>query len=100
MRVRLLFYCPRCGSLLFRPSNSRARKDSLLRAFGVHPHRCQMCRLRFYLFKPIRLRSILFLPDRQFDPQPTGLQPDVAAGNSPLMTWELLRDASDSHHRP
>jgi hypothetical protein len=59
MRVRLIFYCPRCGSLLFRASTSRAMKDTVLGSLGVHPHRCYMCRLRFYLFKPIRLKGFL-----------------------------------------
>jgi hypothetical protein len=51
MMVRILFYCPHCGSLLYRPSQTRGWKDTLLRAFGVLPQRCQMCRLRFYLFR-------------------------------------------------
>ena len=97
MRVRLLFYCPHCSSLWFRPSQTRGIKDIFLRSFGVHAHRCQMCRLRFYLFKPYRLRSLLFLPPREVQPQ---LQPALQDGNRPLMAWELVRqNASDSRRK-
>jgi len=64
MRVRLLFFCPRCGSLSFRPSMTRRFRDSVLASFGVHPHRCYMCRLRFYMFKPSRLRGWVEALDR------------------------------------
>jgi len=59
-----------------------------------------MCRLRFYLFKPNHLRSFLSLPDRQFQPQPNGLEP-AEADSRPIMAWELLRqNASDSQRHP
>ena len=61
MKVRLVFYCPRCGSLLFRPSLSRTFRDNFLRPVGFQAHRCYMCRLRFYLFKPIGLRALAHL---------------------------------------
>ncbi|HLG95118.1 MAG TPA: hypothetical protein VKX49_02270 [Bryobacteraceae bacterium] len=31
---------------------------------GVHPHRCYMCRLRFYLLKPVRLKAFVAALDR------------------------------------
>jgi hypothetical protein len=34
-------------------------KDSILRKVGFNPHRCHLCRRRFYLFKPLRLRAFL-----------------------------------------
>lgn len=77
MQVRILFYCPRCGSVLFRPSISRQFRDRFLRKVGIHPQRCYMCRLRFYLFKPLRLRSFVAALDRSLvgprvaEPQPS-----------------------------
>ncbi len=101
MRVRLLFYCPHCGSLLFRPSQSRMLRDSFLSPFGVHPQRCQMCRLRFYLFKPNRLRSLLSVPQPEFQPQQDTLEPAVESGRRPLLGWHLLRqNASDIRRNP
>jgi|HubBroStandDraft_1064217.scaffolds.fasta_scaffold622331_2 predicted RNA-binding Zn-ribbon protein involved in translation (DUF1610 family) len=98
MRVRILFYCPHCGSLLFRPSQARTLGDSLLRPFGMRPQRCQMCRLRFYLFKPARLRSLLLIPDRVYQPRP--IQP-ASAESRTLVTWELARrNATDGRRRP
>jgi hypothetical protein len=90
MRVRLLFYCPHCDSLLFRSSQSRPIRDSFLRPFGVHPQRCEMCRLRFYLFKPNRLRALLFLLGRGFKrPRPSGLQDVAESDTRPLKAWDL-----------
>lgn len=63
MKVRLIFCCPRCNSMMFRASHSRHWRDSLVRPFGIHPHRCYLCRLRFYLFKPARLQAFLELID-------------------------------------
>jgi hypothetical protein len=79
MRVRIAFYCPRCGSIQFRPSVSRWFRDSFLSSVGVHPHRCYICRRRFYLFRPNRLWSILASVDR-----PLGvLQKNRLAGMDP-----------------
>jgi hypothetical protein len=64
MKVRVVFYCPRCGSLLFRPSTSRLFRDVFLRKVGVHPQRCYLCRVRFYLFKPLGLRPFVEALDR------------------------------------
>lgn len=66
MQVRILFYCPRCGSVLFRPSISRLFRDLFLSKMGIHPQRCYMCRLRFYLFKPLRLKAFVAALDRPF----------------------------------
>jgi hypothetical protein len=41
----------------------RSVKDSILRKLGVNPHRCHMCRRRFYLFKPLSLRAFLMALD-------------------------------------
>ena len=49
MRVRLIFYCPRCGSRLIRLSGKRKRMDWLLALLTLRGHRCEMCRHRFYL---------------------------------------------------
>jgi len=43
----------------------RSWKDSILRKLGVNPHRCHMCRRRFYLFKPLSLRAFLMALDAQ-----------------------------------
>ena len=66
MQVRILFYCPRCGSVLFRPSISRLFRDHFLRKVGIHPQRCYLCRLRFYLFKPLRLKAFVGALDHVF----------------------------------
>jgi hypothetical protein len=65
MKIRLIFQCSRCGSISFRPSTPRSLKDSILRKLGVNPHRCHMCRRRFYLFKPLSLRAFLIALDAQ-----------------------------------
>jgi len=76
-------------------------RDSFLTPFGVHPQRCQMCRLRFYLFKPNRLRSLLSIPEREYQPQPNGLEPAIEAGSRPLMSWDLMRqNPSDIRRHP
>jgi len=49
---------------MFRPSMTRTLRDMLLGPFGVHPHRCYMCRVRFYLFKPNHMRGFLLVLDR------------------------------------
>jgi len=59
MKIRLIFQCSRCGSISFRLSTPRSLKDSILRKVGFNPHRCHLCRRRFYLFKPLRLRAFL-----------------------------------------
>ena len=46
----------------------RSLKDSILRKIGVNPHRCHLCRRRFYLFKPLTLRSFLAAIDSQPEP--------------------------------
>jgi hypothetical protein len=96
MRVRLLYCCPRCGSLLFRPSITRKYRDSFLGSIGVHAQRCYICRLRFYLFKPVRLRGFLTVLNRPvaaFQRGPLGGM-DPAPGavrNRPLVSGELFR---------
>ena len=90
MRVRLLFYCPRCESILFRPSSFRAVGDSLRRAFGVYPQRCRVCRIRFYLFKPHLLVSFLSLLDGRPGPQRQplpGFNTETAIGDGSLLRW-------------
>ncbi|MBZ5612236.1 MAG: hypothetical protein LAP38_28590 [Acidobacteriia bacterium] len=96
MRVRLIFYCPRCGSLLYRPSLTKTFRDNFLAPMGVHAHRCYMCRLRFYLFKPSRLRGFLSVLDRplagirEIEPRP--MDPAVETGNRRrLVAGDLLR---------
>ncbi len=58
MRVQVIYFCPRCGHQSFRPSAARVRGDSLRRMLGVHPQRCHICRLRFYLFQPGILKTL------------------------------------------
>ena len=58
MRVHIIYFCPRCGCQSFRPSAARVRKDSILRILGVHPQRCYICKVRFYLFQPGILRTL------------------------------------------
>ena len=80
MRVRILYFCPRCGSVLFRPSISRLFRDSFLSKLGIHPQRCYMCRLRFYLLKPLRMKAVVAALDRSWVSQPSGgAQPSHAA---------------------
>jgi hypothetical protein len=59
MKIRIIFQCCRCGSITFRSSTRRSLKDSILRKIGFNPHRCYLCRRRFYLFKPMSLRAFL-----------------------------------------
>jgi hypothetical protein len=40
-------------------------KDSFLRKIGFNPHRCHLCRNRFYLLKPLRLRAFMTALDAQ-----------------------------------
>src|SRR5579872_1288080 len=90
MRVRVLFYCPRCESVLFRASSFRAVGDSLRRAFGVYPQRCLSCRIRFYLFKPHLLLSVLYLldgrPGPQRQPQPA-FNTEASIGDGAVLNW-------------
>jgi hypothetical protein len=65
MKIRLIFQCSRCGSITFRSSSPRSLKDSILRKIGFNPHRCYLCRRRFYLFKPLSLRAFLMALDSQ-----------------------------------
>jgi hypothetical protein len=65
MKIRLIFQCSRCGSITFRSSSPRSLKDSILRKIGFNLHRCHLCRRRFYLFKPLRLRAFLLALDAQ-----------------------------------
>ena len=91
MRVRIVFYCPRCGSVLFRPSISRLFRDSFARKLGIHPQRCYMCRLRFYLFKPSLLRGFATALDRSFvsspaeEPQPQPSRETMEASSSSMV---------------
>ena len=64
MKIRIVYHCPRCRSISFRPSISRQFRDAFLERLGVHPHRCYMCRRRFYLFKPFRIREFVEALDR------------------------------------
>jgi hypothetical protein len=96
MRVRLIYFCPRCGSLLYRPSLTRTFRDNILGAVGIHAHRCYMCRLRFYLFKPSRLPGFLAAMDRPlvgFPENEAGpIAPAVETGkNRRLTAGQLLR---------
>jgi len=61
MKIRLVAYCPRCGSHSFRPSALRIARDAVFRSFGLKPLRCRMCRFRFYSFDLHHLRNCLTL---------------------------------------
>ena len=80
MRVRLAFFCPRCGSVSFRPSISRLFRDSFLEKLGIHPQRCFSCRRRFYLFKPFRLKAFVAALDRPL----VNRAPEPSTSNSSL----------------
>ena len=58
MQVHVIYSCPRCACHSFRPSATRVRKDSILRMLGVYPHRCYICKIRFYLFQPGILKTL------------------------------------------
>jgi hypothetical protein len=84
MRVRLIFYCPHCGSLLFRPSAPRSFRDSFVGSLGFHAQRCYMCRTRFYLYKPNCMKNVLEMLDRPL-PSLRPIQPKpVEADLEPL----------------
>jgi len=79
MRVRVIYFCPRCGCQSLRPSRARTHTDSIVRLLGVHPQRCHMCRVRFYLFQPGILRTLADpieteVPERK-PIQPAALRP-------------------------
>ena len=78
MKIRLIFHCSRCGSISFRLSTTRSLKDSFLRKIGFNPHRCHLCRNRFYLLKPLRLRAFL----HALDAPATGTSEVNAAGQA------------------
>jgi hypothetical protein len=84
MKIRLIFQCSRCGSITFRPSTPRSLKDSILRKIGFNPHRCYLCRRRFYLFKPMSLRAFLMALDSQ------------ASGSADANAAEPILDATDA----
>jgi hypothetical protein len=79
MKIRLIFQCSRCGSISFRRSSHRSLKDSFLRKIGINPHRCYLCRRRFYLFKPPGMRAFF----AALDAQPEA-PPQVSAANQML----------------
>jgi hypothetical protein len=97
MQVRILFYCPRCGSVLFRPSISRQFRDRFLGKVGIHPQRCYMCRLRFYLFKPWRLKAFVAALDRSLisprvaEPQPSRSPLEASSGSMVAGIGNILR---------
>jgi len=97
MQVRILFYCPRCGSVLFRPSISRLFRDRFLAKVGIHPQRCYMCRLRFYLFKPLRLKGFVAALDRWFvsppiaEPQPSRSRLEASSSSMVAGVGDILR---------
>jgi len=89
MRIRLIFYCPRCGSVLFRPSANRGFRDYFMGSFGVHAQRCYMCRHRFYLFKPDGLKGLLKKLDRpqpSLSPEPVPAPEGVELKSKPVAT--------------
>ncbi len=46
-------FCPKCGSVDIRRSQTRRTLDFLLRTFSLCPYRCRSCRKRFYMRTPI-----------------------------------------------
>lgn len=78
MRVHVIYFCPRCGCQSFRPSATRIRKDSILGRLGVHPQRCYICRVRFYIFQPGILRTLV-----------SPVSTPAAPGHKPLKTPAL-----------
>lgn len=59
MQVHIMYSCPRCGCHSFRPSISRIRKDYFVRLLGFQPQRCYICKVRFYLFQPGILKTLM-----------------------------------------
>jgi hypothetical protein len=45
-------FCPNCGSVDVRMSQSHRTLDSLLQSFSLRPYRCRSCRKRFYKRAP------------------------------------------------
>jgi hypothetical protein len=45
-------FCPKCGSIDIRGSQTHRALDFLLKSFSLSPQRCRSCRKRFYIRKP------------------------------------------------
>ncbi len=93
--MRLIFHCPRCGSRSIRPSWKQVFRDSFLRILGFRPHRCHVCRSRFYLFIPNTLRTFVAALNRP----PSSAEAIGAAGASLTppakrrwVIWDPLRN--------
>ena len=96
MKVRLIFYCPRCGSNSIRPSWRPAFRDPFLRILGVRPLRCRLCRSRFYLFNPRALRMFVAALNRrpvvEQDARTADAQLTREAKRRRWITWDPLRN--------
>jgi hypothetical protein len=45
-------FCPNCGSVDVRMSQSHRTLDFLVQSFSLRPYRCRSCRKRFYKRRP------------------------------------------------
>jgi hypothetical protein len=68
----------------------RSLRDAVLRKLGVHPHRCHLCRRRFYLFKPLSLRAFLIALNSHPAAVP-GAEPALEATDS---RWWARQDSN------
>ena len=96
MTVRFVFSCRRCWSNSIRPSSLRLFGDSFRTWFGFGAYRCEMCRFRFYLFKPAWLPTFVSMLDRAtFIPQDLSAHSAASVpktSKAPVVTaWDLLR---------
>ena len=96
MKVRLIFYCPLCGSNSFRPSWRPAFRDPFLRILGVRPYRCRLCRSRFYLFNPNALWMFVAALNRppvlEGDARTADALPTADAKRRRWINWDPLRN--------
>jgi hypothetical protein len=67
--------------------------DSLLRSMGFKPHRCRMCRRRFYLFKLAPIRTFVSIVDRPIMGHREAEPATVVAATKlrPSVSWDILR---------
>ena len=96
MKVRLIFHCPHCCSNSIRTSWRHAFRDPFLRIVGVRPHRCRVCRSRFYLFMPNVLVTFVAALNRS-----PAMAKDAGSADAPLtpeakrrrwIAWDPLRN--------
>jgi len=79
--VGVMQSCPACGWRETRPSPRRSATDFILACLLLAPHRCQMCRTRFFRFSiPAGLAE---KPEARPPVKPRPLWPDTASAPTP-----------------